>query len=256
MLIDTHAHLTNERFKEDIEAVIQKAKDSTVEFIITSGADLESSRQAVELAEKYDGVFASVGVHPQDVQGFDDSTIEELKKLCQSSSKVLAIGEIGLEYLDGCPDKELQKQAFVQQLKLANELELPIVIHTREAIGDTMEILRKNKNFLTKGGTLHCFSESLEVAKEAIKLGFYISVGGVSTFTNAKRLQEVIKEIPLENIILETDCPYLAPTPFRGQRNDPSFIPIIAENLAQLKGISVEDVANITTANARRLFNI
>lgn len=255
MLIDTHAHLTDDRFSEDVEEVIQKAKDNTVEFIITSGADLLTSKKAVALAEKYDGVYASVGVHPQDVDKFNDEIENELEKLAKSKN-VVAIGEIGLEYMDNSPNKDLQKEVFERQIKLANKLGLPIVIHTRNAIGDTMEILKKNKDLLVNGGTLHCFSESGEIAKEAIKLGLNISVGGVSTFTNAKKLQEAIKTVPIEKIILETDCPYLAPTPFRGQRNDPSFIPIIAQNLAKLKEMDVQDVARITTENARRLFKI
>lgn len=255
MLIDTHAHLTDEKFAHDLEEVIQKAKDSTVEMIITSGSSLPTSVAAVEIAEKHDCVFASVGVHPQDVQGFSQETIDSLEKLAKSK-KVVAIGEIGLEYLDGSPDRTLQKDAFLAQIKLAHKLGLPIVIHTRQAIGDTMQILRENKNLLTNGGTLHCFSESLEIAMEAIKLGLNISVGGVSTFTNAKRLQEVLTQVPLSSIILETDCPWLAPTPLRGQRNEPCFVPIIAQNLARLKGVEVEEVARVTTQNARRLFCI
>ena len=255
MLIDTHAHLSDEKFADDFENVIKMAKDSTVEIIITSGSDLATSKAAVKIAEKCDGVYASVGVHPQDVEKFSNETLSELKKLAQSK-KVVAIGEIGLEYLEDSPDKNLQKSAFLKQIQLAHELGLPIVIHTRSAIGDTMQILKDNKNLLTNGGTLHCFSESLEIAKEAIKLGLNISVGGVSTFTNAKRLQEVLKEVPLSSIILETDCPWLAPTPFRGQRNQPSFVPLIAQNLANLKGINVEEVAKVTTQNARRLFKI
>ncbi len=255
MFIDTHAHLTDERFDEDREEIIKKAFDSMTEKIITSGVNLENSKQAVKLAEEYENIYASIGVHPQDVDGVEDNTLKEIERLA-SSKKVVAIGEIGLEYLENSPDRELQNQVFIEQILLAEKLELPIVIHTRNAIGDTMKILREYKNHLKSGGTLHCFSESLEIAQEAIKLGFCISVGGVSTFTNAKRLQEAIKEIPIENIILETDCPYLAPTPYRGQRNDSSFIPVIAENLAKLKNLSVQEVEEITTLNARRLFKI
>ncbi len=255
MLIDTHAHLTDLRFDGEVEDIIKKSQDSTVEFIITSGANLLTSQKAVALAEKFDCVFSSVGVHPQDADSYNDMVEKELENLAKSS-KVVAIGEIGLEYLDGCVDREIQKLVFERQIKLAYKLNLPIVIHTREAIGDTMKILKMHKEYLINGGTLHCFSESLEVAKEAIQLGLNISVGGVSTFSNAKRLQDVIKKIPIESIILETDCPYLAPTPFRGQRNDPSFIPYIAENLANLKEMGVEEIAKITTENARRLFKI
>lgn len=255
MFIDTHAHLTDEKFDEDRESVIKKSADSTVEYIITSGSNLATSQQAVALALSNEKIYASVGVHPQDAQEFDENTLKMLQNLAKNK-KVVAIGEIGLEYRDECPDRDLQKKVFLQQLILANQLQKPIVIHTRDAIGDTMQLLRTNKDLLRYGGTLHCFSESLEVANEAIKLGLYISVGGVSTFSNAKRLQEVIRQVPLESILLETDCPYLAPTPYRGKRNDPSFIPIIAQNLAMLKHVSVQEVASVTTNNARRLFNI
>lgn len=255
MLIDTHAHLTSEKYDQDREEIIKLAKDSTVEKIITSGADLPTSIQAVELAESYENVYASVGVHPQDALTFNQEVESQLEKLAKCN-KVIAIGEIGLEYREGCPDKQLQKQVFLAQIKLAHKLKLPIVIHTRDAISDTLELLKENKNLLEFGGTFHCFSESKEVALEVLKLGFYISVGGVSTFKNARKIQEAIAVIPIEKIILETDCPYLAPEPFRGTRNAPHLVPYIAENLAKLKGLSAEEVARITTQNARRLFKI
>lgn len=254
MLIDTHAHLTDARFEGEVDEIIKLSHDCTVEKIITSGADLLTSQKAVVLAEKYDNVFASVGVHPQDAENYDEDVEKEIEKLTQSK-KVVAIGEIGLEYRDGCPDSEIQKEVFIRQIKLANRLGLPIVIHTRDAIADTLEIVKTYKH-LIRGGTFHCFSESKEVAEEVLKLGFYISVGGVSTFNNAKKVKEALSVVPLEKIILETDCPYLAPEPFRGTRNDPHLVPYIAENLAKLKGVNVEEVTRITTENARRLFKI
>ncbi len=255
MLIDTHAHLTNEKYDLDREEIIALAKDSTVEMIITSGADLPTSKEAVKLANKHENVFASVGVHPQDALTYNAKTEAELEELAQND-KVIAIGEIGLEYRDGCPDKEIQKQVFLSQIKLAHKLQLPIVIHTRDAISDTLELLKANKNLLEFGGTFHCFSESKEIAEEVLKLGFYISVGGVSTFKNGRKVQEAISVVPLDKILFETDCPYLAPEPFRGTRNAPHLVPYIAENLAKLKGIFPQEVARVTTQNARRLFKI
>lgn len=255
MFIDTHAHLTDAKFTGEEGEIIFQAKQCKVEKIITSGFNLASSKQAVSFAQKHDGVFASIGIYPENIEELDDFTLQELEKLA-SNQKVVAIGEIGLQYTENMPDHIKQKDGFAKQIRLAHKLQKPIVIHCREAYGDTLEVLKANKEFLSFGGTLHCYGGSLEVAKEFISLGLYISVGGVSTFKNASRLQEVIKQIPIENILLETDCPYLAPVPFRGKRNQPSLVPTIAQNLANLKGISVEEVEKITTQNARRLFKI
>ncbi len=253
MLIDTHAHLEDKAFKHDLDEVVKNSVDSTVEKIITSGTDIKSSKKAVELAHRYDAVYVSIGVDPQHAESFNENTLIELEEMAKDT-KVVAIGEIGLEYREHCPDKELQKRVFVEQIKLAHKLEKPIVIHTREAIADTLQVLKENKDYLSYGGTFHCFSESKEVAKEVVKLGFHISVGGVSTFRNARKIKEALEIVPIEKILLETDCPYLAPEPFRGQRNTPALVPYIAENLANLKGLKVEKIARITTENARRLF--
>lgn len=255
MLIDTHAHLTDQAFSQDGEKVVCDAKNTGVEIIITSGYDIESSIGALAFAEKHDGVYASVGIYPENIAEYDENSEKTLEKLAKND-KIVAIGEIGLQYTDGMPDKYLQKEVFAKQIRLADKLGLPIVIHCREAFGDLIEILKENKQFLNRGGTFHCFCGSLEIAKEAINLGLYISVGGVSTFKNAVRLQEVIRQIPLERIILETDCPYLSPHPYRSKRNEPSRVAVIAENLARLKNISVAEVERVTTENARRLFDI
>lgn len=255
MFIDTHAHLTDDAFKNDVNEVLKKCKDKMVEKIITSGFDLASSKEAISFCEKHENVFASVGIYPENIYDFDSDVENKLFELARNE-KVVAIGEIGLQYTDNMPDKEKQKDAFLRQIKMAYTLKKPIVIHCRDAYGDTIEILEKNKQFLSYGGTMHCFGGSVEIAQRLVSWGLYISVGGVSTFKNAERLRGVLSEVPLEKILLETDCPYLTPAPFRGQRNDPSFIPIIAENLAKLKGATVEEVANITSQNARRLFNI
>lgn len=255
MLIDTHAHLTDEAFRGEEAIIVKRAGDSSVGKIITSGYNLLSSLQAVEFSQKFEGVFASVGIYPENIYELNEDVEKKLELLSQNN-KVVAIGEIGLQYTEGMPDKEAQKRGFVRQIKLAHSLKKPIVIHCREAYGDMLELLKENKNFLTYGGTMHCFGGSREVSEELIKLGLHISVGGVPTFKNAERLREVIKSIPLERIILETDCPYLTPQPYRGKRNSPEYIPLIAQSLAKLKGVSEEEIAFVTTENARRLFNI
>lgn len=255
MLIDTHAHLNDEAFSQDVEKVVFDAQKEGVEKIITSGYDLNSSIEAIKLADKFENVYASIGFYPENSSEYNENTEKMLLKLAENP-KVVAIGEIGLQYTQGMPEKSLQKEVFVRQLKLAHSIQKPIIIHCRDAYGDMIEILKENKQFLTFGGTFHCFSGSFEIAKEAIKLGLNISVGGVSTFKNANKLQDALKEIPLECMIFETDCPYLSPHPFRGQRNQPSRVTTIAQNLAELKEISLEEVERITTENARRLFSI
>lgn len=255
MLIDTHAHLTDKAFEGEEEKIIQEAKDCTVKKIITSGYNLPSSKMAVEFCHAHEDIYASVGIYPENIYELDEEVEKSLAELAHDE-KVVAIGEIGLQYTDGMPDREVQKRGFVKQIRLAHDLRKPIVIHCREAYGDTLEILKANKEYLTYGGTMHCFGGSEQVAKELIKLGLHISVGGVSTFKNAERLRDVLRVVPIEKILLETDCPYLTPQPYRGRRNSPEYIPLIAENLAKIKGISEQEVASITTENARRLFKI
>lgn len=254
MFVDTHCHLTDEKLS-DSENILKKSHEMGVAKMITSGFDLPSSIEAVKFAEKHEGVFASIGIYPCEVDKVDENYIEKLKALAKND-KVVAIGEIGLELRENCPSFERQKEVLVEQLILAHELKLPLVFHCREAIGKMLEILKENKHLLEFGGTLHCFTESKEVAKEIVKLGLHISIGGVSTFKNARHVQEAIGVVPLEKMLLETDSPYLAPTPFRGQINTPAFIPYIAENIAKIKGISTAEVGEITTANATKLFKI
>ena len=255
MFIDTHAHLTDKAFQGEVDEIIKLSNEMGVEKIITSGFNLSSSFDACCLAERYKNVYASIGFYPENITELNDETYQELYKLSKRE-KVVAIGEIGLQYTEGCQDKEKQKEGFLKQLQLAHEIGKPIIIHCRDAYGDMMELLKKNKNLLSYGGTFHCYCGSSEIAKEAIKLGLHISVGGVSTFKNAEKLKETIKNIPLEKLLLETDCPYLTPHPFRGKRNSPAYIPTIAENLASLKGAKVDEIAKVTSENARRLFNI
>lgn len=255
MFVDTHAHLTDERFKGEEKEILEKCRTANVLKIITSGFDYDSSQKALEFAQNYDEVYASIGVYPENIYEFDKQIENNFAQMAQNK-KVVAIGEIGLQYTDNMPPREKQKEIFLKQLELAYELKLPIVIHCRDAYGDMIDLLKRNKNLLEYSGTFHCYGGSKEIAKESLKLGFYISVGGVSTFKNASNLKETIKSLPLENLILETDCPYLTPDPFRGRRNDPSLIPIIAKNLAQLKDVSIEEIEEKTTQNARRLFNL
>lgn len=255
MFIDTHAHLNDEAFKNDEEDIIGLSKEMGVKKIINSGYDIPSSLHAIALAEKYEGLYASIGIYPENIEELDDQALETLEEMARNK-KVVAIGEIGLQFTENCADKEKQKEGFFKQLKLAYSLQKPVVIHCREAYGKMIDLLKENRELLKYGGTLHCFCGSSEIAKEAVKLGLYISVGGVSTFKNAEKIKNAIIATPLDRLLLETDCPYLAPHPYRGKRNSPQYIPTIAENLANLKGVSVQQIAEITTQNAQKLFNI
>ena len=255
MFVDTHAHLYNERFEGILEDALAYARDMGVEKIICSASDIDTAYKAIALAEKYDCVYATIGVHPQDADKVATDYLDKLRMLAQNK-KVVGIGEIGLEYREDCPDKELQKKVFVEQLNLAHELKLPFVIHCRDAVGDMLEILKQNKHLIEFGGTFHCFSESLESARVVLDLGLHISVGGVVTFKNGRKLQEVVPFVPLDRLLLETDCPYLAPEPNRGKLNQPAYLPLIAEKIASLKGIEVSEIAKHTTENARRLFGL
>lgn len=255
MLIDTHAHLNDRKFEKDFEGVIKRAKASDVNKIINIGYDLPSSLKAVEQAENHEMLFAAVGVHPHDAKDADETVFEELYNLCRNSRKVVAVGEIGLDYYRNLSSKEVQKKVFVYQINLAKQVNLPIVVHDRDAHGDTLKIL-KDEPAGRIGGVLHCFSGSWEMAKDCIDMGFYISIAGPVTFSNARRLQEVAKNIPLERLLIETDCPYLTPQPHRGKRNEPAYVIHVAEKIAELKGISYETLADATTKNAEELFGI
>lgn len=253
MFIDVHAHILDEIF-ENSEEVVERANFAGVDKIIIASADCKESEDAVNFASKHDNIFCMIGVHPENCGDFEkiDSVFAKLAQ----NKKVVAIGEIGLDYHYENPDKELQKKVFEKQILLADKLGLPIEIHSRDAMADTMEILKRNKSHLSHGGIFHCYSGSKEEAKEILKLGFSFSFGGVCTFKNARKVVEVLEEMPIENILLETDCPFLAPTPHRGETNEPKYIPIIAEKIAEIKGISLEEVAKKTTENAERIFKI
>lgn len=253
MFIDTHCHLTDKKL-ENSEEILKKCHEMNVEKMITSGFDLASSQQAVKFAQNNKGVFASVGIYPCEVDKMQEGDLEKLELLAQND-KVVAIGEIGFENREGCPNLAAQEEIFVKQLEIAKKLDKPVVIHCREAIGKLIEVLKKNQSLLG-GGTIHCFTEGKEVAAELLKLGFHLSIGGVATFKNARRVQEAIETIPLDKILLETDSPYLSPDPFRGQTNTPANLAYIAQKIANIKGLSVQEVASKTSENAKKLFKL
>ena len=259
-LIDSHAHLDDEKFDNDREEIISKIKDAGIKNFITAGYSLGSSKKAVELAEKYDFIYATCGISPNDIPQDEEKMwkqISEIEKMMKKQkNKVVAIGEIGLDYYWEKDEKmrELQRKAFIKQIELANKLKLPIVIHTREAIMDTLEILKQN--LVDKKGVFHCCPQNRELIKEGLKLGFYISFAGPITFKSSKNAEEMINLVPDNRILIETDSPYLAPEPVRGTRNDCRNVKYIAEKIAKAKNISLEEVAKITTQNVRELFNI
>lgn len=254
MLFDTHAHLNAEQFDEDLEEVITRAQENGVENMVIVGFDRPTITRAMELVEKYDFMYASVGWHPVDAIDMNDEDLAWIEEL-SSHPKVVAIGEMGLDYYWDKSPKEIQKEVFRKQIQLAKKVNLPIVIHNREATADIVEIL-KEEGASEVGGIMHCFSGSVEVAQECLNMNFYISLGGPVTFKNARKPKEVAEAVPLEKLLIETDCPYLAPHPYRGKRNEPGYVKLVAEQIAELKGISYEEVARITTANAKKLFAI
>ena len=251
-VIDTHAHYDDEAFDEDRNELLKEMFENSVERIITIGCTMERSRMALELAEKYDEIYCAVGIHPEDCYDLPENYLDELKDMALSSKKVVAIGEIGLDYHSEGYKRDRQITVFKEQLALAKELSLPVVIHSREATLDTMEILREYK----PKGVMHCFSGSAETAREIIDLGMMISFTGVITFKNAKKAVEACSAIPLDRIMLETDCPYMAPVPYRGKRNISSYVYNIAEKIAEIKGISVKETIEICNENAVRFFGL
>lgn len=252
MLIDTHAHIEMKEFDLDRDEVLKRAKEAGVGYLISVGANLAGSIKAVELAEKYENVYASVGIHPHDVKNMDETTFLTLRELAKSS-KVVAIGEIGLDYFKEFSPKELQIHRFREFLALAKELKKPVIIHDRDAHEDTLRILKEE---CVKNGVVHCFSGDYDFAKEIMKLGFYISFTGVITFPKAEEARKIVEQVPIEKMLVETDCPYLAPVPHRGKRNEPAFVKEIAKTIAEVKGLSLDDVSRITTLNVKDLFGI
>ena len=254
MIFDTHAHYDDDAFDEDRDALLSGMKEAGVEYIVNVGASMDSSERSIKLAEKYPFVYAAVGVHPDEVGELDEEKFTKLREWT-THDKVKAVGEIGLDYYWDKEKHDLQKHWFMRQMELASEVKLPMIVHSREAAKDTLDMVIAAKP-LNLSGIIHCYSYSVEIAREYLNMGYYLGIGGVLTFKNAKKLKEVAEYTPLSQIVLETDCPYLAPTPFRGKRNDSSKIAYVAEELAAIKQISVEEVIRITNENGRRLYNI
>jgi len=254
MLFDTHAHYDDEKFAEDRYAVIENAHQSGVSYIINAATNIKSCEDSLALAHRYEYMYAAVGIHPHEVGDIDDDTLDKVA-LFAKDDKVVAIGEIGLDYYYDTAPREIQRHWFAQQIDLARELKMPIIVHDREAHQDSMEIIKQHKANEV-GGVFHCYSGSVEMAKELLNHNFYISVGGSLTFKNAKKLVEVVKWIPMDKLLIETDCPYLTPEPHRGKRNDSSYVKFVAEKVAEIKEISFEKVAEITLNNAKKLFKI
>ena len=251
-IFESHAHYDDEAFDQDREELLGKIQQQGIEYIINIGANIDSSKTTVDLTEKYPFLYGAVGVHPSDTAELDEQKICWLKLQCERP-KIVAVGEIGLDYYWDEPERPVQRKWFCRQLELAREVKLPVVIHSRDAAKDTLTIM-KEMHAEEIGGVIHCFSYSKEMAEEYLKLGFYIGVGGVVTFNNAKKLKEAVEFLPMDKILLETDSPYLSPVPNRGKRNSSLNLPYIARQIAELKGISYEQVVEITNRNARKLF--
>lgn len=254
MLFDTHAHYYDRRFDEDRDEILSSMKENNVGYIINAGCDIKSTNECIALSEKYDFCYATAGFHPGNIRGeVTDNDLAEIVSLA-GHEKVVAIGEIGLDYHYEGFDKAQQQDIFAKQIAIAEKLYMPIVIHSRDACADTLDLLRSE--YKGTGGVWHCFGESVETAKIALNMGLSFSIGGTVTFANNRRAVEAVSYIPLENILLETDAPYLAPTPYRGKRNSSLYIHLVAEKIAEIKGISPEEVENTTTENAKKLFGI
>ena len=256
MLIDTHTHLDDARYDDDREAMIARAHDAGVDAFITIGCDLSTSQAAVALADRHPFVYASIGVHPHEVKHIGDGWYGEFRRLAKNK-KVVAYGEIGLDYHYNHSSPQEQRERFREQIQLARELRLPVIIHTREAQEDTVTILRE-EGASEIGGVFHCFSGDAWLAKDALELGFYLSFSGILTFQNATMLREIAKTVPLDRLLIETDCPYLTPVPHRGKRNEPAFVAFVAKQLAAIHGpaLSLQQIERATTENAKRLFKI
>ncbi len=254
MIFDTHAHYDDEQFDTDRDELLRSMRDRGVGYIVNAGASTDGCRASVRLADQYDFLYAALGVHPDEAGSIDEDFFSWMRSEARSNPKVVAIGEIGLDYHWDVEPREVQKAWFVRQMELARELSLPIVVHSRDAAQDTFDLISRYGRDLP--GILHCFSYSPEMAAAYVKLGYHIGLGGVVTFKNAKKAKETAKTVPLEHIVLETDCPYMAPTPYRGKRNSSDLIACVAEEIARIKGISAEDVIAVTEENAKRLFRL
>lgn len=254
MIFESHAHYDDEAFDADREELLGSMQKAGIYRIVNVGASLRGVKDTVELMEKYPFLYGAVGIHPDEVGELNEERLEWLRSLC-ALEKTVAVGEIGLDYYWDKMPRQTQKEWFVRQLALAKEVDLPVIIHSREAAKDTFEIM-KSEHAHTTGGVIHCFSNSKEMARDYLDLGYYIGIGGVVTFKNARVMKEVAAYVPLNRILVETDCPYLAPTPFRGKRNSSLYLPYIIEEIARLKGISAQEVEETTYQNAMRMYRL
>lgn len=254
MLFDSHAHIDAKQFDNDRELVIKRARLNDVSYIMNPGADFESSVRAVELAENNDFIYAAVGIHPHDASTMDESMLELLRAM-SGKEKVKAIGEIGLDYYRDISPRDIQRKWFVEQIRLAKSLKMPVIIHDRDANEDVLKILKEEHAFET-GVLMHCFSGSAELARQYVKLGAFISVAGPITYKNARKTIEVVETVPIDKLMIETDCPYLTPEPYRGKRNEPMYVKHVCQKMADIKGVSYEEFAAYTCQNAKNFFGI
>jgi len=254
MLIDSHAHLNMPEFDKDRNEVIQRAHDNGIDYILTVGIDIKACLQAISLSEEFECIYAIVGIHPHNAKDIDEGTYNILRKLTKHD-KVCALGEIGLDFFRNLSPQDVQIKRFRELIGLARELKLPIVVHDRNAHQKTLSILKEEKAFEV-GGVIHCFSGDYEMASKCLDMGFYISIPGTITFNKATSLQEVVRGIPLDRMLIETDSPFLTPVPFRGKRNEPSYVSYVADKIAQIKHLDFEEVAAVTSRNAKTLFHI
>lgn len=253
MIIDTHAHYDDEQFDADRESLLAQMQDAGIGLIVNAGSTVPSWDKIIKLTEEYPFLYGAIGVHPDEVGALDEEQFARMSALLDQE-KIIALGEIGLDYYLDNESHDLQKKWFIRQLELAREKNMPVIIHSREAAADTMEIMKQYAAGMR--AVIHCYSYSAEMAKEYVKMGYSIGVGGVVTFKNAKKLKQVVEEIPLSSIVLETDCPYLAPVPYRGKRNCSLYLPYVAEQIAELKGVTVEEVKRQTEINSRELYGL
>jgi len=253
MIFESHAHYDDEQFEEDRDELLSSMNKNGIGTIVNVGASLESCGSTLALTEKYPFVYAALGVHPDEVGALNEESYQWLREQCRKE-KVAAVGEIGLDYYWDNEPRETQKEWFIKQLELARELDLPVIIHSRDAAADTMEIMKTHAKGLD--GVIHCYSYSPEMAREYVKMGFYIGVGGVVTFKNSKKLKETVEETPITSILLETDCPYLAPEPNRGKRNSSLNLVFVAETIAKIKNLEYDEVVRQTEENARKMFRL
>lgn len=254
MLFDTHAHYNDKRFANDRDQIIRKVHEDGVSYIMNVSYNLPSLEHSVSLSKRYPYIYCAVGIHPHYSKEMNYEMLDKIRSLSENK-KVVAIGEIGLDYYRDLSPRDIQKKWFEEQIDLAKKVKLPIIIHIRDANEDALNVL-KEKNARDVGGIIHSFSGDIKMAREVLDNNFYISVGGPVTYNNAKTLRDVVKFVPEDRLLIETDCPYLTPEPFRGKRNDSGFVKLVAQEIAHIKGKSFEEIADITTANAKRLFNI